>query len=109
MANPSGNPPKRLDNVNVIIFDLGSGPLPNFYPPEIAGGFGPTDGTAIDHIAFSYAELDPAFERMSAAGEVVRGIEEQDEYGLRSFFVRTPDGVLVEIVEEHPIPEGIWQ
>ena len=31
------------------------------------------------------------------------------EYGLTSFFVRGPDGLLVEIVQEAPIPEGIWR
>ena len=29
--------------------------------------------------------------------------------GLTSFFVRGPDGLLVEIVAEAPVPEGIWQ
>jgi hypothetical protein len=40
---------------------------------------------------------------------IVRPIEKSREYGLTSFFVRGPDGLLVEIVAEAPVPEGVWQ
>jgi len=35
--------------------------------------------------------------------------EDAPEYGLTSFFVRGPDGLLVETVVEAPVPEGIWK
>jgi hypothetical protein len=46
---------------------------------------------------------------MQAAGvKIVRPIAVQDSLKLKSFFVLAPDGVLVEIVEAKPIPEGAW-
>jgi len=69
-----------------------------------------TDGTVIDHIAFSFSDIKPVFRRMQQAGVViVFPIAKSPEYGLTSFFVRGPDGLLVEVVEELPVPEGIWQ
>lgn len=68
-----------------------------------------TAGSPFDHIAFSYERLAPEFERMRAAGAtIVQPITEQPE-GIRSFFVQAPDGVLVEIVEAKPIPDGLWR
>jgi hypothetical protein len=48
---------------------------------------------------------------MKAAGlDIVEPIAvRQQDGGLKSFFVQAPDGVLVEIVESKPIPEGIWE
>ena len=70
----------------------------------------PTKGRVIDHMAFSYADIDPVFERMKAAGvTIVEEIKEREEYGFRSFFVEGPDQTLIEIVEEQPVPEGSWE
>ena len=42
--------------------------------------------------------------------EIVDGIKTRKEYGgMKSFFVRGPEKVLIEIVEAKPIPEGIWE
>lgn len=77
-----------------------------WYPNE---GFKPTDGTAFDHIGFSFENIEPLFEQMKSNGvEIVKDIKIDPVYGLKSFFVRAPDFLLVEIVEEKPIPEGIW-
>ena len=32
-----------------------------------------------------------------------------EEYGFRHFFVRAPNGVLVELVEARPWPEAAWE
>ena len=49
-------------------------------PEEVGEDMGVTDGTAIDHIAFSYRDLRPVYERMVAAGvEVVRPIATSPE------------------------------
>ncbi len=101
----------RVDNVNLIVFEApGPGdPRPAWLPDEVGDEFVPTDGTAIDHIAFSYADLTPVYERMRGAGvEIVAPIATDPEKGLTSFFVRAPDQLLVEIVQEKPVPEGIW-
>ena len=72
--------------------------------------FEPTKGRAIDHIAFSYRDIRPIFERMKRDGvTIVDAIADRPEYNHKSFFVLAPDKVLVEIVEAKPIPEGIWE
>jgi len=40
--------------------------------------------------------------------QIVRPTEKSAEFGHRSFYIRAPDNLLVEIVEDKPIPEGIW-
>ena len=101
----------RVDNVNLIVFGApGPGdPRPEWLPDQVGDEFVPTDGTAIDHIAFSYADITPVYERMRGTGvEIVRPIATDPEHGLTSFFVRAPDRLLVEIVQEKPVPDGIW-
>lgn len=105
----------QSDNVNLIIFGR-----PSFdsrwwpggsYKKEDGppGPFETTKGRAIDHIAFSYRDIAPVFERMKAAGvEIVAPIEKSKEFGHTSFFVMGPDKLVIEIVQEKPIPEGIW-
>jgi len=104
-----------VDNINLIITEIAGPDAPNRpvwypeaqYPEDIE--VRPTDGTAIDHIAFSYPELDPVFDRMTRDGvEIVHPIRVDADHGHRSFFVRGPDGLLIEIVEDWPIPEGLW-
>ena len=100
------------DNVKLSIMERpASGqPRPAWWPAEVGETMPPTDGTVIDHIAFSFSRIEPVLERMRRAGvTVVHPIATSAEYGLTSFFVRGPDGLLVEIVAEAPIPEGIWQ
>jgi catechol 2,3-dioxygenase-like lactoylglutathione lyase family enzyme len=102
----------RVDNVNIIIFakpapDIQIEALPEeVWPKE---GFKITDGTAIDHIGFSYESIGPVFQRMRSSGvPIVRGMQTNPKHGLTGFFVRGPDGLLIEIVKEKPVPEGIW-
>jgi catechol 2,3-dioxygenase-like lactoylglutathione lyase family enzyme len=80
-----------------------------FKPRERTGAIQPTDGAGIDHLAFSFRDLDAALARVTAAGiPVVRPISQDPAYGVRSFFVRSPDGVLVELVEANPLPDAAW-
>lgn len=68
-----------------------------------------TEGTPIDHIAFSYENIAPELDRMRAAGvPIVRPIAERAD-GLKSFFITGPDAVSIEIVEAKPIPDGLWR
>jgi len=103
----------RVDNVNVIVWVNPAGgpnPHPADIPPDIGEELGVTEGTVINHIAFSYEDIRPVHARMATAGvEIVRGIEYDERHGITSFFVRAPDGLLVEIVEAPPVPEGIWR
>lgn len=70
----------------------------------------PTDGRVMDHIAFSYRDIQPVFDRMKRNGvEIVDGIKQREAYKMKSFFVRGPGKVLIEIVEARPLPEGVWE
>lgn len=101
----------RIDNINLIIFEV---PAPGeerawLLPENVGPDFAVTDGRGMDHIAFSYSDIRPVAERMRAAGvEFVRDVAPDPRHGLTSFFIRGPDGLLVEIVEELPVPEGLW-
>ncbi len=102
----------RVDNVSISVMERPANgqPRPSWWPDEAGDTYPPTDGTAIDHIAFSFTDIRPVFRRMQRTGvAVVHPVAKSREYGLTSFFVRGPDGLLVEIVQEAPIPEGIWQ
>jgi catechol 2,3-dioxygenase-like lactoylglutathione lyase family enzyme len=69
----------------------------------------PTQGSAVDHIAFSYEDIARELTRMRAAGvTIVQPIAEHPD-GVKSFFVQGPDNVLIEIVEAKPIPDGLWR
>ena len=70
----------------------------------------PSGGSPIDHLAFSYESIAPVYERMQRDGvEIVRPLAESAEFGFDSFMVNGPDGVLVEIVEAEPVPDGLWR
>lgn len=102
----------RCDNVLFIVFGKPDiDPPPTWWKDSPLKDIQPTDGHAIDHIAFSYRHIEPVYERMKKEGvEIVDGIKTRKEYGgMKSFFVRGPEKVLIEIVEAKPIPEGIWE
>lgn len=62
-----------------------------------------TRGKPIDHIAYSTTDLEAAKARIEAAGiDIAEDIAFRAEYGFRSFFVRSPKGVWVEMVEDSP-------
>jgi len=95
-----------VNNINIIVFGK---PVEEelWWPKE---KIKPTDGSAIDHISFSYENIEPVMNKMRSAGlDIVQDIKIDPIYGIKSFFVRGLDNLLVEIVEEKPIPEGIWR
>lgn len=60
-----------------------------------------TRGKPIDHIAYSTTDLEAAKARIEAAGIAIgEDISFKDEYGFRSFFVRSPKGTWLELVED---------
>jgi catechol 2,3-dioxygenase-like lactoylglutathione lyase family enzyme len=99
------------DNVNLIVYGR-----PDFEPapPWWTGDaplteFASTRGRVIDHLAFSYRDIAPVYERLRAEGvEIVEPIAMREEFNLKSFFVMAPDRVLIEIVEARPIPDAAW-
>jgi catechol 2,3-dioxygenase-like lactoylglutathione lyase family enzyme len=100
----------RCDNVSFIVFGKPHRePSPPWWPDPPLREIRPTKGRPIDHIAFSYRQIEPVLQRMQAAGvRIVQPIAVQESLRLKSFFVLAPDDVLVEIVEAKPIPEGAW-
>jgi catechol 2,3-dioxygenase-like lactoylglutathione lyase family enzyme len=101
----------RCDNVTLIVFGKPDRELsPPWWRDKPLKAIQPTKGRSIDHIAFSYRQIDPVLARMQAAGvKIVQPIAMQESLKLKSFFVLAPDDVLIEIVEEKPIPEGAWE
>jgi len=101
----------RCDNVSFIVFGKPDrDPPPPWWRDPPLRQITPTRGRAIDHIAFSFPQIEPVFQRMKAAGaKIVEPIAIQESLKLKSFFVLAPDDVLVEIVEAKPIPEGAWE
>jgi predicted enzyme related to lactoylglutathione lyase len=60
-----------------------------------------TRGKPIDHIAYSTVDLEATKTRIEGAGiEIAEDISMKPEYGFRSFFVRSPKGTWVELVED---------
>ncbi len=101
----------QCDNVTMIFFGKPDvSPAPPWWPDEPLKEIQPTRGRPIDHIAFSYRDIEPVFQRMKADGvEIVEPISMHEDTKTRSFLVLAPDKVTVEIVEAKPIPEGIWE
>ncbi len=100
----------RCDNVSFIVYGQPNyEPRPPWWRWEPLTDFQPQQGRAIDHIAFSYRNIEPVFERMQKSGvEIVRPIEHDQRFNMKSFYVMAPDKVTIEIVEARPIPEGVW-
>jgi catechol 2,3-dioxygenase-like lactoylglutathione lyase family enzyme len=80
------------DELSLTFFGPSSGGIPETITP--------TDDHPIGHLAFSYPDLDRARARLEEAGVEIEGpTEERAPWGFRSFFVRGPDQVLLELVE----------
>jgi len=53
--------------------------------------------------------MHPILERKSSSGvHIATDINVAVNQGFNSFLVRGLDGILIEVVEEKPPPEGIW-
>jgi catechol 2,3-dioxygenase-like lactoylglutathione lyase family enzyme len=111
VEGPLGVGDLKLATVNMG--DVGLHILPDvaaLRPKERTGVIQPTDGSGIDHIAFSFRDLDAEFKRVKAMGvPIERPIATDAAFGLKSFFVRAPNGVLVELVQAKPLPEAAWE
>lgn len=103
-----------VDNVNMVIFERPEFesvwfPGSNYKTEDAPEKFEPTKGYVIDHLAFSYPDIDPVFKRMKESGvEIVEEIATRPE-GHTSFFVLAPDDILIEIVKARPIPDSSWE
>jgi catechol 2,3-dioxygenase-like lactoylglutathione lyase family enzyme len=98
------------DNVSIIVFGKPDiDPSPPWWKSPPLKTLKSTKGRPIDHMAFSYRKIEPVYERMKRAGLKITADTKVDPvYGFKSFSVEGPDAVAVEIVEEKPIPDGIW-
>ena len=94
-----------VNNINIIVFGKPVEEESWWTNEEIK----PTDGSSIDHIGFSTENIEFLMKKMRSDGlDIVHNIKIDSIHGMKSFFVRGPDSLLVEIVEEKPVPEGIW-
>jgi catechol 2,3-dioxygenase-like lactoylglutathione lyase family enzyme len=101
----------RCDNVLFVVYGR-----PDYVPRPAWWKDGPlsdqvsTKGRVVDHIAFSYRDIEPEFERLKKEGvTILEGITFKKDFNHRSFFVEGPDRVMVEVVEAKRVPEGIWE
>ncbi|WP_422080651.1 VOC family protein [Ulvibacterium sp.] len=95
-----------VDNINIMINGKPKEER-TWYPKN---GFKSTYGTTFDHIGFSFRNIYPVYDKMqSRSVAIIKDVKLDTVHGLKSFFVQGPDGLGVEIVEEKPIPSGIWQ
>lgn len=102
----------NCDNINFVVYHQpNQRPVPPWWDQEPLVNFETSRGRPIDHFAFSFRNIERVLSKMKDAGvEIVEPIAvRQQDGGLKSFFVQAPDGVVVEIVESKPIPEGIWE
>lgn len=75
-----------------------------FEPIGVASDYKPTDNHAIGHIAFSVTDLSAWLER--ARDQKVEVVAQPAaSNGFMSFFVRGPDGMLIELVQAEPLKE----
>ena len=76
-----------------------------FIDVKLAPGLG-----VLRHVGRKLAEACPVdiFHASDAGVEIVEEIAWNNEFKMKSFFVRAPDGVLVEIVEADPLPDASW-
>jgi catechol 2,3-dioxygenase-like lactoylglutathione lyase family enzyme len=66
--------------------------------------------SGIDHLAFSFRDLNAAFKRVTGLGiPIEKAITKDKNYGIDSFFVRAPNGILVELVKAKPLPDAAWE
>jgi hypothetical protein len=91
-----------LDNVNIIIFPI------EYSKKEYASHWkgqteiSPTKGRVVDHVGISFAQLEPALERLQKAGvKVTQPIQSEAGGKLRYAFIEGPDKIRIELVEGH--------
>lgn len=105
--------PEMLGNFNVKVDNVTLHIFPDnqlFKPKERQEAIQPTDGSGIDHIAFSFRDLSAAKIRLQSLGiPIEKSIPADKVYGIESVFVRAPNGVLVELVKAKPLPEAAWE
>jgi catechol 2,3-dioxygenase-like lactoylglutathione lyase family enzyme len=101
----------RVDNILFIAYNKPDyEPIPPWWKGKPLLKFETSKGTVIDHLAFSYRDIAPVYERMKNDGvTIVEPIRHDPQFNHDSFFVEGPDKVLIEIVQAKPIPEGIWE
>lgn len=105
-TGPMGNENISIDGVAFTVLPIGA----RFTPRENDGTLRKTEGTHLDHMAFSFRDLPAAYNRIRKSGvQIVQPMKRDPEYGFRHFFVRAPNGVLTELVEAKPWPDAAWE
>ncbi|REK17966.1 MAG: hypothetical protein DWQ37_05450 [Planctomycetota bacterium] len=62
-------------------------------------GFPPSDGSVVDHIGFSYPDIEAKMKELADQGvNIVSGVEQEGP--IKYAFVRDPWGTLIEVVED---------
>jgi hypothetical protein len=68
-----------------------------------------TQGSPIDHIAFSYENIAPELDSHEGRWRNDRAADCRSPRRREELFIAGPDAVSIEIVEAKPIPDGLWR
>lgn len=88
-------------SLNGYLLELFAYEDPRDDPDTRAGVGGNLDEVGVKHFALSVPLLEDAWDALSEAGIVAEADPQMGRTGIRFFFVRDPDGIWVEIVEDH--------
>ncbi len=95
---------KHMDGqmTKVAIFDAAGFGKVNLIFFQAKAGFPGSVGSAVDHIGFSYKDLDAKMKQLSGSGvEIVSGV--QQEGPIKYAFVKDPWGTLIEVLQDPQI------
>ncbi len=94
------------DNVNIIVYPIQYARQAFAESWKDRAGFVTSKGRVVDHVAFSFENLDEPLARLEKDGvRVVARPAEIPGTKVRSAFIEGPDQILLEMVEGHPRKE----
>ncbi|MBD0780011.1 VOC family protein [Maribacter sp. ANRC-HE7] len=87
-----------VNTIDIVVFGKPIG-KEAWWPEE---GLKPTTGSALDHIGFSFGNIESIYKELKSAGTIIpQDIKFDPVYNHKSFLVQGPDGLLIEIVEKN--------
>ena len=96
-----------LDNVNIIIYPIAYSK--SQYASHWKTGqteMSPTKGRVVDHVGFSFDNLEQALEQMRKDGvKVTQEIKSVAGGKIKFAFIEGPDKINIEVIEGHPKKE----
>jgi catechol 2,3-dioxygenase-like lactoylglutathione lyase family enzyme len=86
---------RRMEHVGIVVDDLAAA-IESFVELGLEL-HAPANAPGIRHIAFAVEDIDAAVSRLRACGAELVGELERDEDSYRLYYVRGPEGIIVEL------------